>query len=84
MKEDIKLSCRYGYNHRLRNVEDNIYKLILDKSETVRVGGLPTDIEFIDPAGGPFLHKGSSIPGIEGKIESIYSKKDDGWYIKFI
>ena len=63
----INLHTRYGYNIYLEHLEDSKWLLKIDeKANYTRVGGgLPKNIKFVDPEGGPFL----SVEGtVEGKV----------------
>ena len=63
----INLHNRYGYNIYLEHLEDSKWLLKIDeKANYTRVGGgLPKNIKFVDPEGGPFL----SVEGtVEGKV----------------
>lgn len=80
--EIIELKSRYGDNHILEKIEDNIYKIVT--SDGYMRAGLsvnPNEYEFLDPSGGPFLCVGGYLPVVNKKIKSLKFEKDKGYLI---
>lgn len=79
MNEVIDLGGRYGYNHKLKHVEGNLWQFEADPKScgTYRCIGWVgeyapgIEIEAFDPEGGPYMSVGSSVGG--KKIKSIRS-----------
>ena len=72
--EKIKLNARYGYEHILKHISDNLWQLEFDPkcSGTYRlIGEYPDNIKALDPEGGPFLSVGGKIQ--DYTIKSITS-----------
>ena len=69
--ETIKLQARYGYNHTLTHVKDNLWILNPDErsGSYFRLIGFEGEshignlVYAIDPDGGPFLAVGDKIEG---------------------
>lgn len=69
--ETIELPARYGYNHKLEHVKDDLYVLKLDPKScgTYRVIGFENEskignlVSAIDPEGGPYIYVGMNIGG---------------------
>lgn len=86
MNNNIKIDLynRYCKGLYLRQVEKNIYQLHGPDMvfEYMRIGYTDdkcSDIQFIDPAGGPFIQLGTEIAkNIVKKIHQL--KDDDGKY----
>ena len=94
---EIKLGNRYRVKNKLVEVEENLFKLVLEDERegdflgfSVRDGYSYEDNEHysIDPSGGPYMCLDmtfSELPGM--KISRIYSEKDENdrytHYIKF-
>ena len=74
----INLHNRYGYNIYLEHLEDSKWLLKIDeKANYTRVGGgLPKNIKFVDPEGGPFLSVEGTVEGkVITKIEATLDRK---------
>lgn len=76
MGKEIRLYNRYHDDNRLVQIGDEsskIYKLVTE-SEYYRCGlieGNPKELSFIDPAGGPFITKGTNISN--NIVKTIYA-----------
>ena len=79
MNDTIELGGRYGYNHKLKHIGGNYWRIELDPKSTgtYRVIGYEGDYQIgknckaFDPEGGPFLSVGSKIG--DKTIKSIYT-----------
>lgn len=81
MKDLIQLKSRYGYNHKLERVSNKKYKLNLDDTcNSFRLGSSEGKIDFIDPAGGPFMSVGGLCE--EFVIDNIKIDNNE-YYITF-
>lgn len=79
MKEQIKLSSRYGEKNYLNRVGDETSKRYSLQSEfCYRVGIIekdPDNYSFVDPSGGPFIQKGTIIDG--NTVKSISNSENN-------
>lgn len=84
MKDKIELHSRYiNDKHYLERIGDETSKkYLLHAGEYCRFGitDNPDVYSFVDPSGGPFIHKGTTIEGMI--VESII-QGNEGIIIKF-
>lgn len=73
----IQLPNRYGDKNYLEEIEPNLFKVIFESPDYIRIGfEKDNSVAFIDPPGGPMLFVGSEY--IPGKIitEILGTKKN--------
>lgn len=88
MRKTILLKSRYGETHRLERIgeKDSHIFLFIPSDGYYRLGfsGEEEDgYDFVDPSGGPFIHVGTRLDGINKTVESIHKNKDDKIIIEF-
>lgn len=88
MRKTILLKSRYGETHRLERVGGSTSCLFLfvpaDGYYRLGLSGKEEDgYDFVDPSGGPFIHVGTKLGGINKTVKSIRKNEDGKIIIEF-